>query len=191
MSELDGEVTGCEVISKASTTYPYSPERYFDKDNFYPFQGEVVPMVAAVAAQNTGNYFDQDNFYPADGVSPDAVRFDEMASISDAEFSDASGIFQNIKDYFSPEERAERKAARKERKAAKTEEIRSRAELNKSLSTDKPSDVALAEALKGATAQPKMPKAKGMSKQTKTLLIVGGVVVVGGLIAFLVLRKKK
>ena len=185
MSELDGEVKGCEVISKASNSYPYDAERYFDKDTFYPMNGEVVPMVAAVAAQNTGNYFDQDNFYPADGV-----KVDQEGTWTDVEFSDASGIWQNIKDYFSPEERAERKAARKERKSAKTEEIRSRAELNKSLSTDKPSDVALAEALKSTSKAPAAPK-QGMSKNTKTLLIVGSVVVVGGLVAFLLLRKKK
>lgn len=187
MKELDGEVTSCEVISKASTSFPYDAERYFDKDNFYPMDGEVIPMVAASAAQNTGNYFDQDNFYPADGV-----MCDNTSMLTESEFSDASGIFQNIKDYFSPEERAERKESRKARKSAKTAEIQSRAELNKSLTKDKPSDVALAEALKGATAQPSTAGGqKTLSKSTKTLLIVGGVLVVGGLITFLVLRSKK
>ena len=193
MKELDGEVTSCEVISKASTSFPYDAERYFDKDNFYPMDGEVIPMVAASAAQNTGNYFDQDNFYPADGITPEDVQYDSLGSLNDAEFSNAGGIFQNIKDYFSPEERAERKEIRKARKSAKTEEIKSRAELNKSLTQDKPSDVALAEALKQSTKQPSIPTGgkKTLSKNTKTLLIVGGVLVVGGLITFLVLRSKK
>jgi hypothetical protein len=198
MSELDGEVKGCEVISKPSNSFPYDAERYFDKDNFYPMDGEVVPMVAAVAAQNTGNYFDQDNFYPADGINPDAVNYEQEGSLTDTEFSNGIGDFfketyENIK-----ERSAERKEARKARRAAKTAEIQSRAELNKSLTQDKPSDVALAEALKSATATPTAGGArggastgKGMSKTTKTILIVGGSLVVIGLVAFLVLRKKK
>lgn len=196
MSELDGEVTGCEVISKASSSYPYDAARYFDKDNFYPMDGEVISMVAANAAQNTGDYFDQDNFYPADGV-----KVDQEGTWTDVEFSDARGIFKNVKDYFSPEERSQRKEsrkgrkeARKDRRAAKTDEIRSRAELNRSLTQDKPSDVALAQALSATPAPSQRPtgaRAGGMSRQTKTLLIVGGVVLVGGIAAFLLLRKKK
>jgi hypothetical protein len=189
MSELDGEVRGCEVISKASSSYPYDAARYFDKDNFYPMDGEVISMVAANAAQNTGDYFDQDNFYPADGV-----KVDQEGTWTDVEFSDARGIFKNIKDYFSPEERSQRKDARRGRRAAKTDEIRSRAELNRSLTQDKPSDVALAQALSAAPAPSQRPtgrRAGGMSRQTKTLLIVGSVVLVGGIAAFLLLRKKK
>jgi hypothetical protein len=186
MSELDGEVKGCEVISKASNSFPYDAERYFDKDNFYPIDGDVIPMVAANAAQNTGNYFDQDNFYPADGV-----KVDQEGTWTDVEFSDAGGIFQNVKDYFSKEERSERKKLRKEKKAAKTDEIKSRAELNRALLQDKPSDVALAEALKTSSSTTQSVDNKPMSKTTKTVLIVGGIALVGGLIAFLVLRKKK
>jgi hypothetical protein len=196
MSELDGEVKGCEVISKPANSFPYDAERYFDKDNFYPMDGEVIPMVAANAAQNTGNYFDQDNFYPADGViNPDAVNYEQEGSLTDTEFSNGIGDWfketaENIK-----ERGAERRAARKARKEAKTQEILSRAELNKSLTQDKPSDIALADALKSATATPAATRGgatnKGMSKTTKTVLIVGGSLVVVGLIAFFVLRKKK
>ena len=201
MSELDGEVKGCEVISKPANSFPYDAERYFDKDNFYPMDGEVIPMVAAVAAQNTGNYFDQDNFYPADGINPDAVNYEQEGSLTDTEFSNGIGDFfketyENIK-----ERGEERRAARKARKDAKTQEILSRAELNKSLTQDKPSDVALAEALKSATTTPtasggsggrkSASTGNGMSKTTKTILIVGGSLVVIGLVAFFVLRKKK
>jgi hypothetical protein len=197
MSELDGEVKGCEVISKPANSFPYDAERYFDKDNFYPMTGEVIPMVAANAAQNTGDYFDQDNFYPADGViNPDAVNYEQEGSLTDTEFSNGIGDWfkettENIK-----ERSAERKAARKARKEAKTQEILSRAELNRSLTQDKPSDVALADALKSATATPAATRSSGssagggMSKRTKTILVVGGSLVVIGLVAFLVLRKK-
>jgi hypothetical protein len=173
--ELDGE-----SINLDSTEIPTmsAHDAVIDTDNFYPFQGDAIPMVAASAAQNTCDYFDQDNFYPMDGV----MGVDE--------FSDASGIFQNIKDYFSKEERAERKDTRKAKKSAKTDEIRSRAELNKSLAQDKPSDLALAQALQASAASPKVADKK-MSKTTKTLIIVGGILVVGGLITFLVLRSKK
>jgi hypothetical protein len=141
----------------------------------------------------------QDNFYPADGINPDAVNYEQEGSLTDTEFSNGIGDFfketyENIK-----ERSAERKEARKARKDAKTQEILSRAELNKSLTQDKPSDVALAEALKSATATPVASgggrggasTGKGMSKTTKTILIVGGSLVVIGLVAFLVLRKKK
>lgn len=169
--ELDGE-----SINLDSTEIPTMSghDAIIDTDNFYPFQGDAIPMVAASAAQNTCDYFDQDNFYPMDGV----MGVDE--------FSDASGIFQNIKDYFSKEERAERKDTRKAKKSAKTDEIRSRAELNKSLAQDKPSDLALAQALQASSASPRTADKK-MSGTTKTILIVGGVLAVG-VIGFLVYR---
>ena len=80
-------------------------------------------------------------------------------------------LFQKVKDYFSKEERAERKDARKAKKSAKTDEIRSRAELNKSLAQDKPSDLALAQALQASSASPRTADKK-MSGTTKTVLIV-------------------
>jgi hypothetical protein len=183
MSELDGEVKGCEVISKATTTYPYNAERYFDRDTFYPMDG-VIPMVAASAAVDQGDHFDQDNFYPADGVMCDST-----SNMTDVEFSDASGVFQSIKDYLSPEESKKRRDARASKKSAKTEEIKSRAALNQGLSQDKPSDVAIAEALK-STATPAATAPKGMSTTTKVLIGVGVVALIGG-IAYFALRTKK
>lgn len=200
MKDLDGEVMNIEVISKASDSYPYDAERYFDKDNFYPIDGDVIPMVAANAAQNTGNYFDQDNFYPADGV-----KVDQEGTWTDVEFSDANGIkgfiknvggiysgaARTVKDYLSPEERAERKNLRKLKKEAKIDEIKSRSDLNKNVGKETESDKALAEALKTSSSTTQSVDNKPMSKTTKTVLIVGGIALVGGLIAFLVLRKKK
>lgn len=172
--ELDGE-----SINLDSTEIPTMSghDAIIDTDNFYPFQGDAIPMVAASAAQNTCDYFDQDNFYPMDGV----MGVDE--------FSDASGIFQNIKDYFGKDETTARKDARKAKKAAKTEEIKSRAELNKGLAQDKPSDMALADALKASSTSPKVEDKK-MSKNMKTMLIVGGVLAVG-VIGFLVYRSMR
>jgi hypothetical protein len=180
--ELDGE-----NINLDSTEIPTmsAHDAIIDTDNFYPFQGDAIPMVAASAAQNTCDYFDQDNFYPMDGV------------MGSDEFSDASGIFQNVKDYFGKEESQARKGRRKEKKdlrldkkRAKIEETKSRAELNQNVGKETESDKTLAEALKASSTSPKVEDKK-MSKTTKTLLIVGGVLVVGGLITFLVLRSKK
>ena len=191
MSELDGEVGGFEVISTPTNTVTEVT------DDFYSMDGEVIPMVAASAAQDTGNYFDQDNFYPADGlvINPDAVNYEQEGSLSDAEFSNGIGDFFRETAESIKKRSAQRRAARQARKAAKTAEIQSRAELNKSLTQDKPSDVALAEALKASSAQPvggSAGKTKApMSKNTKTLLIVGGILVVGGLTTWFLLRKKK
>lgn len=191
--ELDGE-----SINLDSTEIPTMSghDAIIDTDNFYPFQGDAIPMVAASAAQNTCDYFDQDNFYPMDGV----MGVDEFSNSVGDFFKNVGGIYGNaakgVKDYLSPEERKtriagrkDRKAARKDRKAAKTDEIRSRAELNKSLAQDKPSDLALADALKASSTSPKVEDKK-MSKNTKTILIVGGVLAVG-LIGFLVYRSMR
>ena len=136
-----------------------------DADDFYPFQGDALPMIAASAAQNTPDYFDQDNFYPADG------------------------IVQNVKDYLSPAERAKRKELRQGKKTAKTQEIQSRAELNKGLAQDKPSDVELAKALgSGDTSTSKTSET--MSKNTKIAIGVG-VALVLGVVVYFVMKKKK
>lgn len=190
MSELDGEVGGFEVISTPTNTVTEVT------DDFYSMDGEVIPMVAASAAVDTGNYFDQDNFYPADGlvINPDAVNYEQEGSLSDAEFSNGVGDFFRETAESIKKRSAERREARKARRAAKTAEIQSRAEVNKSLTQDKPSDLALAEALKESSKQPVAGtggKSSTMSKSTKTLLIVGGVLVVGGLATWLLLRKKK
>jgi hypothetical protein len=187
--ELDGE-----NINLDSTEIPTmsAHDAIIDTDNFYPFQGDAIPMVAASAAQNTPDYFDQDNFYPMDGVMGND-EFSDASGIGDF-FKSVGGAYGNaakgLKDYLSPEERKARKEGRKARKDAKTEEIKSRAELNKNIGKETESDKTLAEALKASSTSPKVEDKK-MSKTTKTLLIVGGVLVVGGLITFLVLRSKK
>jgi hypothetical protein len=197
MKELDGEVANIEVISKGEDSFPYDEDRYFDQDNFYPMDGDVIKYTAANAAQNTGDYFDQDNFYPADGV-----MCDSKSNLTDAEFSDAIGdTFRNIgkfyknttkaaADFMSPKERAARKKARSEKRSAKNEEAKSRAALNRSLGQDKPSDVALAQALQSTATDAKTITKKPMTTTTKVLIGVGVAGVIG-VIAFLVLKRKK
>jgi len=181
MKDLDGEVLDVEVVSKQPELESYSAEKYYDQDNFYPMIGDVVPMVATNAAQNTGDYFDQDNFYPIDGV-----KVDQDGNWTDVEFSDAIGdgyrnlvkgarnVTSNVGSFFSPEETKRRRLARSEKKSAKIEEAKSRAELNRNVGKETESDKALAEALKSSQTP---TKTEGMSKTTKGLLIGGGVLV--------------
>lgn len=174
--ELDGEPISIEQSSPSDRSTGLNQREDFPEfnDSFNNADGMInhadrdgrIKMVAASAAQNTGNYFDQDNFYPADGIK---------------------GAFQsanaNIKDFFSKEQSAERRKSRKERKAAKTAEIQSRADLNKSAGQEKQSDVELAKALGKSDSQP-------MSTTTKVLIGVGVLAVVGA-IAYFVIKKKK
>lgn len=169
--ELDGENISIEQSS------PSDKRRTLDQDEFYPADGMInkadaegrISMVAAVAGQNTGNYFDQDNFYPADGV------FQSIGS--------------NIKGFFGKDESAKRKENRQAKKGAKTAEIQSRAELNKGLAQDKPSDVELAKAL-GSSDTSASKTDETMSKNTKIAIGVGAVLVLGAIVYFVVKKKK-
>ena len=178
--ELDGENISIEQSS------PSDIRRTLDQDDFYPADGNyanedgLVTMVAASAAQNTPNYFDQDNFYPADGKKDNIFR-----SVGQIYGNAARGAAS----FLSKEESDKRKANRKENKSVKNIEALSRAELNKGLSQDKPSDVELAKALKGDDTS--TSKTSGTMSKNAKIAIGVGVVVVLGAIAFFVLRKKK
>lgn len=157
--ELDGENISIEQSSPSDNT------RLLDQDNFYPADGKVIPMVAAVAGQNTGNYFDQDNFYPANGIRKKR-RADRR------------------------ENRQKLKDARLVKKQAKTNEIQSRADLNKSLGQEKQSDIELAKALAPTPSTDNEKKSVGLSKNTKIAIgAVGGLVLIVG-IYFLVKKNK-
>ena len=178
--ELDGENISIEQTS------PSDRRRTLDQDDFYPADGNyanedgIVTMVAASAAQNTPNYFDQDNFYPADGKKDGFFR--SVGQIYGNAARGAAG-------FLSKEEIEKRKASRKETKSVKNQEALSRAELNKGLSQDKPSDVELAKALKGedtSTSKTSQP----MSKNTK-IAIGATIVLVLGAIVYFVVKKKK
>lgn len=147
-SNLDGEVIEMKAVMAGQNA-----SNYFDQDNFYPADG-VVKMVAVSASQNASNYFDQDNFYPADGFYesiPD-LKFDTLPSWEN--HSNLSGRWRGT--ILDKRERAKRRSERQKRKTArqtaKNEETKSRAELNRSLATEKPSDVEMAKALTAATS---------------------------------------
>lgn len=183
--ELDGENISIEQSSPSDT------RRTLDQDNFYPADGQVIPMVAANASQNTINYLDQDNFYPADGqVIPmvAAVAGQNTGNYFDQDnFYPANGLRSRMRT-----NKEKRQAARLAKKQAKTNEIQSRADLNKSLGQDKQSDVELAKALSSSnTTDSTTTKTEvGMTKNTKIALgVVGGLIVIAG-IYFLVKKKK-
>jgi hypothetical protein len=182
--ELDGENISIEQSS------PSDKIRTLDQDDFYPADGQVIPMVAANASQNTANYFDQDNFYPADGqVIPmvATVAGQNASNYFDQDnFYPANGLRSRIRENVK-----RRKQDRSAKRKAKTNEIQSRADLNKSLGQDKPSDVELAKAL-ATTSAPITPTKvdTGMTKNTKIAIgVVGGLVLIAG-IYFLVKKKK-
>ncbi len=140
-------------------------------DDFLNIGGEtVVGMVATSATQNV---------VPA--LNEDFAPFD------DYDFSDASGRTKRRK------ERAKRRDARQKRKtdrqSAKNAEILSRAELNKSLTTDKQSDIELAKALASDSKETTTEK-KPMSTTTK-VLIGGGVLLLIAGIGFVIYKKTK
>ena len=186
--ELDGENISIEQSS------PSDKRRTLDQDDFYPADGQLIPMVTANASQNTGNYFDQDNFYPADGqVIPmvAAVAGQNTGNYFDQDnFYPANGMRSRKANRKA--RRTDRRANRSARKKAKTNEIQSRADLNKSLGQEKQSDIELAKAL--ATPLTPITPAKveaGMTKNTKIALgVVGGLVLIAG-IYFLVRKKSK
>lgn len=170
---LDGEVTD------------------FDQDNFYPYDGALVPMVAASATQNMGaDYNDQDNFYPADGVglSSDSLPLTD-------EYSEARG--KRLKGtVFDKKERARRRALREklriEKQAAKVEETKSRAELNKNVGKETASDIELAKALSNPnTVDVKLGAEKAPMSKTTKIVIGVSVVVLLGVIGFVVYKKMK
>lgn len=173
--ELDGEPISIEQSSPSDRStglnqredFPEFNDSFNNADGINKADSEGrIRMVAAVAGQNTGNYFDQDNFYPADGLQ---------------------AIGQNIKNFFSPEEsakrRGDRQTQRKERRASKVDERKSRADLNREIGKEKQSDVEIAKALQGDAKTP-------MSTNTKILIGVGVVAVVGAILYFTVIKKK-
>jgi hypothetical protein len=183
-NNLDGENVELDGVTNEDMSFHDSVN---DSDDFYPFQGEALPMVAASAAQNTGNYFDQDNFYPADG------DYSELRGRGRRRAKTKGTIFDK-------KERAKRRATRQEliksRVSAKNEEIKARAELNRQIGKEDPADAELAKSL-SALSLPLTPTANdgttastGMSKTTKILIGVGSVVVLG-VLGFVIYRKFK
>lgn len=183
-NNLDGEIVELDGVTNEDMSFH---DAVNDSDDFYPFQGEALPMIAASAAQNTPDYFDQDNFYPADG-----------------DYSEARGRRRRSKKgtIFDKKERAKRRAARQEmiksRVSAKNEEIKARAELNRQAGKESQGDVELAKSLSAIAATP-APGASdsttatstGLSKNKKILIGVGVAVVLAVLGVVIYKRYKK
>jgi hypothetical protein len=183
-NNLDGENIELDGVTNEDMSFH---DQFNDADDFYPFQGEPISMIAASAAQNTPDYFDQENFYPLDG-----------------DYSEARGRRRSSRSkkgtILDKRERARRREGRQEmiktRMSAKNEEIKSRAALNREIGKESPADAELAKSL-AALSMPLTPTANdgtttstGMSKTTKILIGVGSVLVLG-LVGFLIYRKYK
>jgi hypothetical protein len=130
----------------------------------------VIEYEATLGLDNVrNNPFDEDNFYPMDGgcrcgCCPKCERKSNALG----------GLLPS---------RAERQKNRARRQARKDMRVKSKltqSEAQKiasqSLGKDSASDIALANALASSSTS---PAKSGMSKNTKTALIVGGVIVVG------------
>ena len=181
-NNLDGEIVELDGVTNEDMSFH---DWVNDSDDFYPFQGEALPMIAASAAQNTPDYFDQDNFYPADG-----------------DYSEARGRLKGT--IFDKKERAKRRAERQKRinarQSAKNEEVKSRAELNRQAGKESQGDVELAKSLSAVAAAP-IPGATdntataststGLSKNKKILIGVGVAVVLAVLGVVIYKRYKK
>ena len=174
-NNLDGENVELDGVTNEDMSFHDSVN---DSDDFYPFQGEPIRMIAASAAQNTPDYFDQENFYPADG-----------------DYSEARGRRRGKRRKGGQKTQAVGKVI-KSRVDAKNEEIRSRAELNREIGKENPADVELAKSLTAMASAPTPGAADaaasstGMSKKTKILIGVGAAVVLG-VLGFVLYRKFK
>lgn len=166
-TEFDGEMSSVEQASP--TIYLPRNEQNTTDDDFFPMDGEVIQYVAKTAGQDVGNHYDQENFYPANGMFRGTI--------------------------FDKKERQKRRAIRQQRKsskvAAKNEETLSRAELNKAVGKDKPSDLALADALKADAQKSDTTTVKEpMSLNTKIAIGVG-ITVFLGIVGFVFYKKLK
>jgi hypothetical protein len=167
-TEFDGELISVEQATP--TINLQRNEQNTTDDDFFPMDGEVIEYVAKTAGQDVSNHFDEDNFYPANGIFKGTI--------------------------FDKTERQKRRAVRQQRKsakvAAKNEETLSRAELNKTVGKDKPSDLALADALKADAqkADTTTTEKEPMSLNTKIAIGVG-VTVFLGVVGFVLYKRFK
>ena len=148
----------------------------FDMDG----TGDITNMIALSAAQNIGpGIFDGDNFYPADG-----------------DYSEVRGRRRRSKRR-KPERSGQKTKAVgkviKSRVDAKNEEIRSRAELNRTVGKESPADAELAKVLSGSAAPLPLPTdtapiSSGMTRKTKIFIGAGAGLVI--LIIGIVLYKR-
>lgn len=148
-------------------------------NNSENFDG-VIEYEASLGLDNVrNNPFDEDNFYPMDGggcrcgCCPKCER--KSNAIGDKILS-AHPLGGLIPTRAEMKKNRERRQARKDMRAkAKLTQAESGKIASQSLGRDSASDVALANIL----AQSPATEKKGMSKNTKTAIIVGSVLLVG------------
>lgn len=139
----------------------------------------ILKYEVVMGSSDVKNFRDGDNFFPFDG---EIDGFQNETFPEKDEFSYSIG--SAINSFFSPEETKARREARRAKKSAKTEEIKSRADLNKGLGTEKQSDIELAKALQDGDKKP------GLSTGAIVGIAVGGLALIG-IVIFALKSKKK
>jgi len=145
--------------------------------NYNDLDGEVINYhVAYGDGQLYGQPFDEDNFYPMEGYS---------------------NLFEGLKK--GNDERRKRLAIKQKSKAdarvikakGKLETAKSKTELAKSQSIAAQGLASASSSMPDLSTLPQLTTETGMSKNTKILIGVGvGVLVIGGVVAYFMLRKK-
>jgi LPXTG-motif cell wall-anchored protein len=150
-------------------------------DNFYAAEG--------IDYENLGDTSDiyalnDDNFYAANGR-----RARRRGGLGEKilSYTPAGWIKKGIDNATSPEAKKGRQERRRMRAQAKLENAKAQKLSAKAMGAGATSDAALAQALSSGNAQPTQT---GMPKTTKTLLVVGGVVVLG-VVGFMLYKKYK
>ena len=129
----------------------------------------VIEYEASLGLENVkNNPFDEDNFYPMDGGGCRCGCCPKCERKSNA----LGGLIPTKAE--RQRNRAKRQARKDMRVKAKLTQAESGKIASESLNRDSASDIALAQALSSQT-----PVEKGMSKNTKTAIIVGSVILVG------------
>jgi hypothetical protein len=154
--------------------------------NYNDLDGEVIEYhVAYGDGQLYGQPFDEDNFYPANGVVR-KVGGNLRNTVSSALQNRQNR--RNIKTQSKADARVIKAQSRLGKSNAKIEMAKSQGIAAQGFATSNNSnDLGAAMAM-----MPITPVPTGMSKNTKILIGVGvGVVVIGGIAAFFMLRNKK
>jgi len=140
----------------------------------------VIEYEATLGLDNVrNNPFDEDNFYPMDGgcrcgCCPKCERKSNFVPLIAGRELQRQGILPSKAE--RQRNRARRQARRDMRAKSKLTQSEAQKIASESLGKDSASDIALANALASSQSR---PAKSGMSKNTKTALIVGGVILVG------------
>lgn len=208
-SSLDGVVVGMDAVTAAEKVGP----NYMDADNFYPADGDD-PQAVDISYDEEDNdlsgsssdYFDGDasSYFDGDGYSSyDGDDFfsvdgdgkkrrqekrDERKEKRKDVADERKGKREDRADE-RKERQDERRELRSQKKKAKIDEIEARNKLTESLSQpDQTAD--LLKSMQDPMETKSATEKKGMSTTTIILIATGGLVVLG-LTAFLLLRRKK